>query len=306
MQSKKKTLNLTLSAAIAAAFMTTQVYAQDLPVVPAKILSKTNTPASAPASANAAVGSINENSVLTMRPGVNQVIPVAIGHPNRIVTPFSTPEVVSTTLTGMSADGQCGEVCIKENVVYIATDKDHPVTMFVTEKDTEAQALSVTMVPRRIPPREVFLKFDDETLFNSSIAYGSAKAEAWEKSQPYLETIRSVFRSLALGTIPQGYKIGKTPKAASLPVCDHPALEVNFAKGQYMTGHSINVFVGVATNISEQPLEFKESWCGNWDVAAAAVWPRNLLQPGDKTEVFVAIKQNRAKSSSTKRRSLLD
>lgn len=293
--------HILLAVATLAAFVSTIVHAQDMPVIPAKILSEARK-----AAPTSAVGAINESSVLTMSPGVNQVIPVAVGHPNRIVTPFSSPEVVSTTLTGMGPDGECGEVCIKENVVYVATDKEHPVTMFVTEKGTEAQALSVTMVPRRIPPREVFLKLDDEALFHSAATYGNAKAEAWEKSQPYLETIRSVFRGLALGTIPQGYKIGKTPSTARLPTCDHPGLEVNFAKGQYMTGHNINVFVGVATNTSSQPLEFKESWCGNWDVAAAAVWPRNLLQPGEKTEVFVAIKQNRAKSSSNKRRSLLD
>ncbi|CEE92460.1 hypothetical protein XNA1_2900018 [Xenorhabdus nematophila str. Anatoliense] len=41
----------------------------------------------------------------------------------------------------------------KENVVYVATDKQYPVTMFITEKGSEAQALSLTMVPRRIGNR---------------------------------------------------------------------------------------------------------------------------------------------------------
>ncbi|MDA1379411.1 hypothetical protein PCI56_05540 [Plesiomonas shigelloides subsp. oncorhynchi] len=109
---------------------------------------------------NQVMGSVNENPVLTMKPGMNQIIPIAIGHPNRVVTPFSNPEVISTSLTGVSDTGQCGEICIKENVVYVATDKQYPVTMFITEKGSEAQALSLTMFPRRIPPREVFLKLN--------------------------------------------------------------------------------------------------------------------------------------------------
>ena len=32
------------------------------------------------------MGQVNESPVLTMNPGVNQIIPIAIGHPNRIVT----------------------------------------------------------------------------------------------------------------------------------------------------------------------------------------------------------------------------
>ncbi len=107
--------------------------------------------------------------------GVNQIIPIAVGHPNRIVTPFSNPEIVSTSLTGATDNGQCGEVCIKENVVYVATDKQYPVTMFITEKGSEAQALSLTMVPRRIPPREVFLKLDGGVGITG--AFANTKAE---------------------------------------------------------------------------------------------------------------------------------
>ncbi|MDV5598775.1 hypothetical protein QM084_26625 [Klebsiella pneumoniae] len=99
---------------------------------------------------------------------------------NRIVTPFSNPEIVSTSLTGATDNGQCGEVCIKENVVYVATDKQYPVTMFITEKGSEAQALSLTMVPRRIPPREVFLKLDGGVGITG--AFANTKAETWNRA----------------------------------------------------------------------------------------------------------------------------
>ena len=298
-----------LAASVAGAFLavsSASSYAEqdyDLPVMPAKVLNSKQATASQSSGQAGFAGTVNEKATLTMVPGINQVIPIATGHPNRIVTPFSTPEVVSTSLSGMGANGECGEVCIKENVVYIATDKSHPVTMFVTEKGSEAQALSVTMVPRRIPPREVFLKMQDGLAGGSLL--GNKKAESWETSQPYIETIRSVFRSAALGEIPQNYSIGKIPKNATPPNCVHPGVVVDFQQGQYMSGHNINVFVGVATNNSSQPLELKESWCGGWDVAAVAMWPRNVLEPGQKTEVFVAKRQSRSKPSSSKRPSLL-
>lgn len=257
--------------------------------------------ATAPSMTGAA---ISEETVLTMTPGVNQIIPVAVGHPNRIVTPFGTPEVISTSLTGTSGqDGSCGEVCIKDNVVYVATDKEHPVTMFITEKGSEAQALSITMVPRRIPPREVFLKLSGQTL--AAGAYTSPKAERWEQSQPYIDTIRDVFRKLALGEIPQGYTLTETPNNIAPPVCQQPGLNVGFAGGQMLMGHNLSVFVGVANNVSGDALEFLGAACGDWDVAAATSWPLNVLEPGQSTEIYVARKQQRGVSETSKRPSLL-
>ncbi|MDU4190315.1 MULTISPECIES: TraK domain-containing protein [Aeromonas] len=273
---------------------------EDVPVVPASVM-KQGVPA--PIGSSGAVGQVNENPVLTMNPGVNQIIPIAIGHPNRIVTPFGNPEVVSTSLSGASSDGQCGEVCIKENVVYIATDKEYPVTMFITEKGSEAQALSLTMVPRRIPPREVFLKLTGSASMGGGFA--NTKADAWEKSQPYVETVRTVFRKIALGEVPQGYSMNNIPAGAAVPQCATGSIRVDFSRGQYMMGHHLNVFIGVAQNTSTQPIEFKESLCGGWDVAAVTTWPLNVLEPGQKTEIYVAMKQSRGQASTSKRPSLL-
>ncbi|ECT8839326.1 conjugal transfer protein TraK [Salmonella enterica subsp. enterica serovar Montevideo] len=290
-------LSLALGTSLACA-------SDDIPIVPASVMKK-DVPAyvSSGQVTNEVMGSVNENPVLTMKPGVNQIIPIAIGHPNRVVTPFGNPEIVSTSLTGGTDAGQCGEVCIKENVVYVATDKQYPVTMFITEKGSEAQALSLTMVPRRIPPREVFLRLDGNVGISGALA--NSKAESWEQSQPYVETIRSVFRKVALGEIPQGYTMNRIPTGAAVPSCSHPGIKVDFSKGQYMMGHHLNVFIGVAQNVSSQPIEFKEALCGSWDVAAVTTWPLNVLEPGQKTELYVAKKQMRGISSTSKRPSLL-
>lgn len=247
----------------------------------------------------------SNESLLVMEGGANQIVTIAVGHPNRIVTPFHNPEVVSTTLSMGSAEGECGEVCIKDNVIYVATDKTSPVTMFITESGSEASALSLTMVPRRIPPREITLK-----LSGKSYALGqmpNARAQAWEQSQPYIDTIKTLFKSLAKGRLPQGYSMTDVPSDIhhTMPVCSQHGLDVDFEGGQYISGHNLTVFVGVAQNTSGQPVEFQEATCGSWDVAAVAAWPNIVLESGEKTEVYVVKKRPKPESDTTKRRSLL-
>jgi len=95
---------------------------------------------------------LNNSSLIAMRPGQNIFVPIAVNHPNRFLTPFKNPQVVSTTLSGGSKKGDCGEICIRGNVVYISTDKTFPVTAFITEKGREDIALSITMLPKQVPP----------------------------------------------------------------------------------------------------------------------------------------------------------
>ncbi|MGL4985274.1 MAG: conjugal transfer protein TraK [Plesiomonas sp.] len=279
--------------------------AEEVPVVPVSVMKQDESkslPSSGRGGGRDAIGQINNGAVLTMIPGVNQIIPIAIGHPNRIVTPFASPEVVSTSLTGATTDGQCGEVCIKENVIYVATDKVYPVTMFITERGSEAQALSITMVPRRIPPREVFLKLNASQV---QTVGGNAKARSWETSQPYVDTVRTIFRNIALGEVPQGYTMTSIPADVARPHCVQGGLRIEFAHGQYVVGHHLSVFIGVATNTANQAIEFKEAMCGSWEVAAVTSWPLKVLEPGQKTEVYVAMKQRSDQGRGIKRPSLL-
>ena len=156
----------------------------DIPVVSASVMNLKSVDVSKKKN------SFNDDSTLIMKPGVNQIIAIAMGHPNRIVTPFHSPEIISTSLKKSEKDKN-EEVYIKQNVIYVATNKQYPVTMFITEKGSEKQALSLTMVPRRIPPREVFLKLDPNVM-NHLSGFTHKKAKSWEESQPYVETIRTI------------------------------------------------------------------------------------------------------------------
>ena len=261
-----------------------------MPEVPASVLRRGDD-----APSYTGMAKINDAAVLTMEPGVNQIVPVAIGHLNRIVTPFGTPVV-----TTMTADATTE---VRQNVVYVGTNGEDPVTAFITEKGDQSRALSLTLVPQRIPPRELFVRMADG--YNVGVPYSNPAAEKWETSQPYVETVRSVFRSVALGELPQGYAMSKITGAIRLPNCHMSGLSFDFSRGQVLSGHSLSVLIGVARNTAGVPVEFKEAACGDWDVAAVAAWPRNVLEPGERTEIYVARKVNTSKPATSKRPSLL-
>lgn len=239
---------------------------------------------------------INDSAVLIVEPGVNQIVPVAADHLNRFVMPFGTPVVTTMSEATTTTD-------IKQNVVYIGTSSKEPVTAFITEKGDQSRAVSLTLVPQLIPPREVFVRLSDG--YSAGVPYSNPAAERWEMSQPYVEAVRSVFRSTALGELPQGYAMAKVSGSIHLPNCEMAGLDFNFTNGQVLSGHSLSVLIGVARNVTGDPIEFKEAACGDWDVAAVAAWPRNVLEPGEMTEIYVARRVNAQKPATSKRPSLL-
>ena len=232
-----------------------------------------------------------ERTRITLKPGTNELVKVAVNHLNRIVTPYSEPRV--TTSSQVTTE-------VRDNVIYIGTTETAPITLFITEKGSEDEALSVTLIPREIPPREIIL----------SLAGGTQpltitrKAESWEQAQPYIATIEQLFRSLARGELPPGYQFDQGPKG-QLPACRQTGLRIDFSQGQTVLGNRLIVHIGVATNASSKPLEFIEDACGDWDVAAVAAFPRNALQPGERTEIYVAMKRDYVREITVKRPSLL-
>lgn len=255
----------------------------DLPPMPA-IMSRTSEGVSN------SVASSNQANIV-MKPGVNEIIEIAVNHLNRIVTPYEKPSVKKTS--EVTTD-------IRDNVVYVGTNQESPVTLFITEKGSEEQALSLTLIPRKVPPREITLSLKD----GSMGAVSTRKAEKWEKSQPYVSTIESLFRTLARGELPPGYTLEKSP-LGELPKCRQAGLTFNFESGQTAMGHNLLVHIGVATNASPHAIEFVERECGDWDVAAVTSFPKNVLEPGERTEVYVAQKRNYKQEIKVSRPSLL-
>lgn len=281
-------------------FCTAVAAESPVPVIPVVPAAKAKANLSPPPQKAAAVASSSVNETVTtyqdrsqvpMEPGVNEIIQVAVNHLNRIVTPYAEPKI--TTSSPATTE-------IRDNVIYIGTTQESPLTLFITEKGSEEQALSLTLIPRKIPPREIFLQLKEGT---SNIRY-TKRAEKWEQSQPYVATIEQLFRTLALGQLPPGYSFEDDPNG-ELPACRQTGLAFDFQSGQTVMGHNLIVHIGIAKNTAPHAIEFIENTCGDWDVAAVSAFPRNVLNPGERTEIYVAQKRNYKREIKVKRPSLL-
>ena len=240
-----------------------------------------------------------ENGTITVKPGVNQIVTIAVGQTNRIITPFAHPQVSSAAISG----GENGEAFVKDNVVYISTARTTPFSVFITDKGNEDLAISLTLLPRKIPSREVRLTLSGT---ESQMVYGTEEAETWEKSQPYVTGIKRALREIAMQNVPSGYQLSSIPAGYKLPKCSAEGFAVDFSKGQLMAGSRLHYVVGKITNVSAHTLEFRESTCGDYDIAAVAVWPYNMLEPGKSSEIYVVRHAPGRSVNLQKRASVLD
>jgi|GEM_PF-2462917 conjugal transfer pilus assembly protein TraK len=222
-------------------------------------------------------------SELRVEPNVNQAVSVARGQLNRFVTPFAAPVVRSSgEATSTEADGQ---------VVYVATNSQTPITLFIHDEADPLNAISLTLIPRDVPAASVRIRMDGtETASHTIRPLDWAGAESFELSQNYVATIRELFRSLAQGEVPSGYGIRSIRGSHPLmPGCIQPGLEI--VPAQEVTGHSIIVVVSRLTNRTGRTIEFDERQCASDSVLAVAAWPHVELRPGASTELYIAVRR---------------
>jgi conjugal transfer pilus assembly protein TraK len=226
-------------------------------------------------------------------PGVNEIIPVAVGHLNRIVTPFDRLQVRTVSQATTQVEG---------NVLYVATPDETPVTLYLTPGDTEELALSLTLVPRRIPPREIRLTLDAaqyKKLGSLQSTEKSMGGRVGNSSQDYIAELKATFRMLAQMKTPKGYAL-REPGADEQIRCAQPGLQTR--TGQALEGHDRVLLVGVAHNTGLSSLELDERACadGGGDVLAVTAWPKVLLEAGEATELFVAIRRPRDEDTTVR------
>ncbi|MDB6373951.1 TraK domain-containing protein [Photorhabdus bodei] len=246
---------------------------------------------------------------IIIEPGVNTLIPISINQINRIVTPFEHPTVQRLKLNNVIVN-------VQGNVVYVSTSSTNPVALYISEKGDESVAISLSLVPQKIAPIQATLMLSRK-LNNAgttigvspagSFFYGGSevKARRWEQKDNYVETIRNIMRTIALGDIPPGYSMGNLSRGISVPNCNFHTGTVQddikyiFSGGQYMQGSLFSVIVGVAQNTGSSTVTIDESLCTHPNLAARALWSRNTLQPGQKTEAFFVIRNTQPSEQTT-------
>jgi len=215
---------------------------------------------------------------ITVKSGVTEVIPIAIGRMNRFLTPFRDPVIKTTSTASISRSG---------NIVYVATDTSDSVSLFVIDKADPEQAISLTLTPASIPPVQVQLTLEGyEPKAAPVLDRGAEKANG----VPYVEAVKALMRDLALHRIPEGFAMASIAKVAKsdLPRCRMPNVDVHVA--QVLEGHAMEAFVARAVNASIDATEVDESACAGEKVLAVSAWPRTHLEPGQDTELYIVVR----------------
>ena len=215
---------------------------------------------------------------ITVEPGVNEIIQIAEGHPNRIVTPFKAPRVVTTATASVETS---------ENVIYVAPANAGLITMFLTETGDESVSISLTLQPKKIPPRELRLDLSPGVLIPKADETQSRQVRG-ESSRAYVARAGDVFDELAKGRVPDDFAFSQEAPPP-FPLCTvENGYEVSFAKGQYLLGEGQEIYVGVVRNGGVVAAAFQEPWCYSEGVVAVALWPHATLRPGEYAEIYLA------------------
>lgn len=247
--------------------------------------------------ANQQVTSSIAPQTVQVKPGINELMPIAVGHLNRLVTPFDNPVVTTTSQATTSTKGK---------IVYVATADETPVTLYITPGDNQDIALSLTLIPKRIPAREIHLSLDKDSykvltkLQQQSTTSGS---KASDLEQAYIIQLKMLFRDLGLQKTPAGYSL-RDPSPSEHIHCLQDKVQIR--TGQVLEGQDMLILVGLARNTSSDPLELDERSCATNkdDVLAVAAWPKVVLGQNESTELYVTVRRT-PETATTLRPSLL-
>lgn len=251
-----------------------------LPPVPASVLKTGSAP-------EPTTGGGITPQTIKVSSGINEIVTVAQNHLNRIVTPFPSPRVRTVSRAETQVEG---------NVVYVASNSEEPVTLYITPGENEALAISLTLAPKLIPPREIRLELagvEYSRLTQSQPASKKAGDSDDTVQQEHIAQIKATLRELALMQSPIGFS-GRPVTANETVYCDQAGIQTTV--GQAFDGRHTTILIAKTVNTTPQRVELDERACvgqgaGVSDVVAVAAWPEVWLEPGQSTELFVVMKQ---------------
>lgn len=219
------------------------------------------------------------NNEITLIPGVVDVQPIAIEHLNRFEMPFDDPQIRTVSSADIQVNG---------NIVYILSNDPGVVSLYITTPDEEI-ALSLALLPQKIPPRDVKVRIGKSkgSLGAIAAAQHNPMAKKTEKADDYVGSIRSILAEVSQGKIPRGYAFQKMPRANAKDI-HHCYLEgLSITPKQRLDGHRYLITVSKVTNLSVDVIEINERLCYRQGILGVAAWPEVVLNPGQSTELYI-------------------
>lgn len=267
-----------------------------VPQATAKIISQT--PGVAGLQAPAVVGGVPEvlqrsapvsQTVIPVRPGVTEMIPIPSHYLTRIATPFAKPEVKTVNEV---------EIDVVGSVLFVSPSTDAPIGVFVFDAGDPSSAVTLQLLPQDIPQRDITLNVQGA---GRGTVSGSPGQMAGGSSEPYTAGIVTTFADLARGRIPKGYTLTSPRKGEYR--CTVPNLNIQL--GQVAEGSRFRIAVFLVENVGFNAIHFDEKWCYEQGVAAVSTWPAAVLNPGERTELFVMYHTEQEREQASERPSLL-
>lgn len=233
---------------------------------------------------------------LSVRPGVNAKFGVALAHVNRILTPFASVKVVTTSQASITTEGP---------IVYVSTNLPEPIGLFLHDTQDPTVAVSLTLIPSEIPPVSTALELEGQAKRGPVLVSRNEElATQFESGVPYVAAITTLLRELAHGRVPDGYGLEpfRDEHRGLVPRCDMAG--ISLTPGQLVSGAELLAIVMRATNVSQATVEVNEDGCSD-EARATAAWPRRFLRPGESTEVYVVVGRPGEESTAAQRPSLV-
>lgn len=235
---------------------------------------------------------------VTVAPGANAILELAIDHLNRIVTPFERPSV--RTVSELSTE-------VEGSVVYVATASEVPATLYISAGDAAGTTIALTLAPRRVPPREIRLLVPgykatrnpsrtptqtaaDAPTETAPVALSPAHPALWQQPLPYLQTLTTSLRDLARSEVPEGFR-RRSARSKERLRCDARGLRVSDL--EIYEGEQLRLLKATLRYSGQQPLQITPHHCrprGKAIIAAQATWPRTELRQGEETQLLLALR----------------
>jgi len=227
------------------------------------------------------------------KPGRTENVIIAKGKLNRIVTPYAEPKVLTVDNVETKVDG---------SAIYIASDSDSPVSMFISDSES-GNAASLQLSPQElVMPVEIRIEADPKA--NANEAGASRNDRLFRQDSPYITEVKAIMQNLGKQQIPQGFTLEDlTDELRAMTFCHDPGL--TYWPGQLLSGHDSRIIVLIAQNNGLVAATFEESFCASENTMAVAAWPKVRLEPGEKTEIYLLLRLPEGKSGEEIRPALL-
>jgi conjugal transfer pilus assembly protein TraK len=204
--------------------------------------------------------------------GGSQTVYMSATDPNRIQLPFANPRVISTT--DIEIDKRKDS-----NNIYITINPGvtHPVQLFIEPADSSA-VLGLQLVPKRIPSQTLIVVDDANVV--------GAGRPAAANSDQYVVRVQSLLESVALNASPIGY----AQVDLKLPPIAVDGLVMESERR--LSGRGDDIYVYSLSNPLANQVRLDERQFDGEDVLAVSIYPRPVLQPGERAKVIVLAKKH--------------